>query len=96
MSNNNRRWMAISAATGLVFFLIANLTDLFAGLKIVSGLIQITINTFVFITWLRGYRASIGRERYIAFFGVIASPILAGTTLYRVVLPFFITLLYIR
>ena len=87
--NNNRRWMAISAATGLVFFLIANLTDFFVGLNVVSGIIQIAINIFVFITWLRGYRASVGRARLLAFFGVIAPPILAGITLYRVIIPFF-------
>ncbi|MBI1822090.1 MAG: hypothetical protein HYR79_10325 [Nitrospirae bacterium] len=87
--HNNRRWMAISAATGLAFFLIANFTDFFVGLNIVSGLIQIVINIFVFVTWLGGYRTSHGRVRFLAFFGVIAPPILAGTTLYRVVIPFF-------
>ena len=86
---NNRRSMAISAATGLAFFLIANLTDFFVGLNVVSGLVQILINIFVFATWLRGYRASHGRERFLAFFGVIAPPILAGITLYRVIIPFF-------
>ncbi len=86
---NNRLWMAISAATGLAFFLIANFTDLFVGLNIVSGLLQIVLNIFVFVTWLRGYRASHGRERLVAFFGVIAPPILAGITLYRVIIPFF-------
>jgi hypothetical protein len=81
--------MAISAATGLAFFLIANLTDFFVGLNIVSGLIQIVINIFVFVTWLRGYRDSHGRARFLAFFGVFAPPILAGITLYRVIIPFF-------
>ena len=84
--------MAISGATGLAFFLIANFTDIFVGLNIVSGLIQIVLNIFVFVTWLRGYRASHGRERFVAFFGVIAPPILAGITLYRVIIPFFTSL----
>ena len=87
--SNNRRWMAISATTGLAFFFIANFTDFFVGLSVVSGLIQIVLNIFVFMTWLRGYRASHGRERFLAFFGVIAPPILAGITLYRVIIPFF-------
>lgn len=86
---NNRLWMAISAAIGFAFFLIANFTDIFVGLNVVSGLIQIVINIFVFVTWLRGYRSSHGRARILTFFGVIAPPILAGTTLYRVVIPFF-------
>jgi hypothetical protein len=86
--------MAISAVTGLVFFLVANFTDLFVGLNVVSGLIQIAINIFVFVTWLRGYRTSQGRAQIVAFFGVIAPPILAATTLYRVVTPFFFGLLH--
>ena len=84
--------MAISAATGLVFFLVANFTDFLVGLNIVSGLIQIALNVFVFVTWLHGYRVARGRERIVAFFGVIAPPILAGITLYRVIAPFFTSL----
>ncbi|MBZ0217055.1 MAG: hypothetical protein K8F25_10915 [Fimbriimonadaceae bacterium] len=87
--NNNRRWMAISAVTGLTFFLIANFTDFFIGLNVVSGLVQISINTFVFLTWLKGFRASHGRARLVAFFGVAAPPVLVGITLYRVIIPFF-------
>ena len=90
--SNHRRWMAISAATGLVFFLVANFTDFLVGLNIVSGLIQIALNVFVFVTWLHGYRVARGRERIVAFFGVIAPPILAGITLYRVIAPFFTSL----
>ena len=90
--SNHRRWMAISAATGLVFFLVANFTSFLVGLNIVSGLIQIALNVFVFVTWLHGYRVARGRERIVAFFGVIAPPILAGITLYRVIAPFFTSL----
>ena len=90
--SNHRRWMAISAATGLVFFLVANFTDFLVGLNIVSGLIQIALNVFVFVTWLHGYRVARGRERVVAFFGVIAPPVLAGITLYRVIIPFFASL----
>ncbi len=90
--DNHRRWMAISAATGLVFFLVANFTAFLLGLNVVSGLIQIALNVFVFVTWLHGYRVAKGRERVVAFFGVIAPPILAGITLYRVIIPFFTSL----
>lgn len=89
LMSNNRRWMTISAATGLAFFLFANVTHVFMGWNVVPGLIQIAINMFVFVTWLRGYRASHGRERFIAFFGIIVPPILAGITVYRVIIPFF-------
>lgn len=89
---NNRRWMAISAVTGLAFFTIANFTNIFSGLNVLSGIIQIAINIFVFSTWLRGYRSSQGRERAVAFFGIIAPPVLIGTTLYRVMFPFMLSL----
>lgn len=65
---NNRRCMAISAVTGLIFFLVANVTDSLVGLNIVSDLIQIALNVFVFVTWLHGYRVAHGRERIVAFF----------------------------
>jgi len=60
--------MAISAVTGLIFFLVANVTDSLVGLNIVSDLIQIALNVFVFVTWLHGYRVAHGRERIVAFF----------------------------
>lgn len=91
--NNHKKWMAISAVTGLAFFLIANFTHLFTGLNVLSGMIQIAINTFVFITWLHGFRISQAIARYVAFFGVMAPPILAGITLYRVNVPLFISIL---
>jgi len=80
--------MAISAATGLVFFLVANFSQFLVGLNIVSGLVQIGLNVFVFMTWLHGFSVAHGRERVFAFSGVIAPPILAGITLYRVIVPF--------
>ena len=90
--SSNRRWMAISAATGLAFFLVANFSRYLVGLNIVSGLIQIGLNVFVFVTWLHGFRVARGRERVVAFSGVIAPPILAGITLYRVIVPFLTSL----
>jgi hypothetical protein len=90
--SSHRRWMAISAATGLAFFLVANFSRYLVGLNIVSGLIQIGLNVFVFVTWLHGFRVARGRERVVAFSGVIAPPILAGITLYRVIVPFLTSL----
>lgn len=72
--SSHRRWMAISAATGLAFFLVANFSRFLVGLNIVSGLIQIGLNVFVFVTWLHGFRVARGRERVVAFSGVIARP----------------------
>lgn len=82
----------MSAATGLVFFVVANFSSFLVGLNIVSSLIQIMLNVLVFVTWLRGYRVARGRERVVALSGVIAPPILAGVTLYRIIIPFFTSL----
>lgn len=76
--NNNQRLMLISALSGLVFFMIANFAHLFIKLNILSELIQIVINIFIFIIWLRGYRISKDWARYIVSLGIIAPPILAG------------------
>lgn len=89
---HHRRWMAISGVTGLAFFLVANFTALFNGLNVVSGVIQIALNVFVLATWLRGFRASRGRERLVALMGVVAPPVLAAITLYRVIFPFLASL----
>ena len=91
IKNNNRRWMMYSALAGLAFFMLANFTDFFSGLNVISGLVQIGINIFVFTTWLRGFLFSQGRERVIAFFGVAAPPILAAITIYRVIGPYLLS-----
>ncbi|MEC5325723.1 MULTISPECIES: hypothetical protein [unclassified Aurantimonas] len=88
IKNNNRRWMMYSALAGLAFFMFANFTNFFSELNVISGIIQIGINLFVFTTWLRGFLSSQGRERFIAFFGVAAPPILAAITTYRVIGPY--------
>jgi hypothetical protein len=83
------RWMAISGAAGLGFFLIANLTDFFTGLNVLAGCIQLALNAFVFLTWLRGFRKSRGFRKLIASFGVFVPPVMAIITLDRILIPAF-------
>lgn len=79
--------MAISGFLGFSFFLVANFSNLFLGLNLVSGIMQIILNTFVFTTWLKGFRESIGFRKFIAFWGVVIPFFMAGITLVRVILP---------
>lgn len=82
-------WMAVSGLLGFSFFLIANLTNVFVELNVGAGFIQLVLNAFVFVTWLRGYRTSSGIKKFIAFWGVVMPVVMATITLVRVILPAF-------
>ena len=87
MSKRKIPWMALSGATGLLFFLIANFTELFVGSRVLAGCLQLCVNAFVFITWRRGFIQSKGFKRFVAFFGMVVPFIMAMITLVRVLIP---------
>jgi hypothetical protein len=82
----NSFWMAVSGTTGLLFFVIANFTHL-VGADVLAGCLQLAVNTFVFITWLGGFRTSTGLNKFIAFWGVAVPVIMASITIVRVLIP---------
>ncbi len=79
--------MAISGITGLMFFIIANLTNLFVGSSLLAAGLQLCVNTFVFIVWTKGFAQSHGFKKFVAFFGVVVPVIMAGITVWHVILP---------
>jgi hypothetical protein len=85
--DHNSKWMLISGFTGFVLFLIANFTNIFVGLSVFSGILQIVVNIFVFVVWLRAFRQSMGLKKFVAFFGVIVPVVMASITIVRVFLP---------
>lgn len=87
MKDRNSLWMAISGTIGLLFFLIANFTDLFTGSSVIAGCLQLCVNTFVFVVWTKGFVKSRGLKRFIAFFGVVVPIIMASITIWRVLIP---------
>ncbi len=87
MRDKNFLWMTISGTTGLLFFLIANFTDLFTGSSILAGCLQLCVNAFVFVVWTKGFLESRGLKRFIAFFGVVVPIIMASITIWRVLIP---------
>ena len=87
MRDKNSLWMTISGTMGLLFFLIANFTDLFTGSSVLAGCLQLCVNTFVFVVWTKGFLKSRGLKRFIAFFGVVIPIIMASITIWRVLIP---------
>jgi hypothetical protein len=91
MKNHNTKWMAISGATGIVLFLIANFTMIFSNASVMAGCLQILVNLFVFVTYSKGFIHGKGVKKFIAFFGVIVPIIMASITIRRVLLPYMLT-----
>lgn len=94
MVNRNSLWMAVSGITGLVFFLIANFTNVFVWLTVIAGFCQLAVNTFVFVVWNKAFRQSSGFKKFVAFFGVVGPLVTASITVWRVVLPWILNWLY--
>jgi len=85
---HQKLWMGVSGLTGFSFFLIANLTNLFAGSSVIAGVIQLAVNAFVFVVWYKAFTNSSGFQRFVAFWGVLVPLFMAAITVYRVLLPF--------
>jgi hypothetical protein len=87
MEHNSKRWRVISGIAGFSFFLIANFTSFFLGLNVLAGSLQILVNVFVFVCWIKAYPRCRGFEKLVTFIGVIFPPVMAGITVWRVLLP---------
>jgi len=86
-------WMTLSALFASSFFIVANFTDVFLGLNVISGCIQVVLNVFVFISWRRGYLIATGFGKIVALIGTIFPPIMATITIVRVLVPAVISLI---
>ncbi len=80
-------WMALSGLTGLLLFVIANFTSIFSGSSVLAGCLQLIANTFVFISWSRGFQEATGLQKFIALLGTIVPVIMGTITIVRVLLP---------
>jgi len=89
---SNSKLMAVSGIAGLMFFLIANFTTIFNGSAVLAGIFQLVVNSFVFITWGKGFSQSCGFKKFIASFGVVVPIVMAGITIWRVLLPWAMTI----
>jgi hypothetical protein len=54
---------------------------------VLAGCLQVSVNCFVFVVWTRAFRRSSGVKKFVASFGVIMPVIMAGTTLWRILIP---------
>lgn len=87
MLQRTSTWMAVSGVLGFGFFLVANFSFIFLELNILSALVQVVINGFVFVTWRRGYRESSGFKKFVTFWGVVTPIVMASITIWRVIIP---------
>jgi hypothetical protein len=85
--DKNTIWMVISGATGFSFFLIANFTNIFIGLSVTAGILQLFVNAFVAIVWGKAFIQSSGLKKFVAFVGTVVPAIMASITIVRVILP---------
>lgn len=80
--------MTVSGALGFTFAVIANCTELFYGLNVLAGCIQLAINAFVFTSWREGYKQSTSRfGKFVAGCGVVIPILMATITIVNVLLP---------
>ncbi|MBC7982120.1 hypothetical protein H7X65_03525 [Candidatus Parcubacteria bacterium] len=63
MNITNARLMAVSGTAGFLFFAISNFIHIFVGLNVVTAILQIAINIFVFVTWGRGFQKIVEIEK---------------------------------
>ena len=85
-----RLLMILSGATGLSMFLLANFyLKKHEGWRLATALLQISVNAFVFASWLNGFlQATPGTlAQLVALIGFVVPIIMASITLVRVVLP---------
>ena len=94
MKDRTTFWMGVTGFIGLTLFIIANATNIFFGLDVIAGLLQLGANVLVFIAWRKGYLTSQGKMKQIALVGTIVPVILGFVTIVRVIIPFL--LLYIK
>lgn len=83
-------WMSISGFSAFSFFLVANFTNWFTEINLTAGFIQVTLNLFVFLTWLKGYRNIHGKfnfKKCFVLLGVTIPPVMATITITRVIVP---------
>jgi hypothetical protein len=87
VKTNSKKWRIISGIAGLSFFFIANFSNIFVGLNVLAGILQVLVNAFVFTCWLKAYPRCYGFEKFVTFVGVVFPPIMASITIWRVLMP---------
>lgn len=87
MQITQKQKMVFSGLIGFSFFLIANFTNIFQGLNLMAGILQLVVNTFVFRVWLDAFRKTSGLTKFVAFWGIIFPIIMASITIWRVFIP---------
>jgi hypothetical protein len=83
----NPKLVAISGLTGLCFFAIANYTDSLQSSNVLAGMLQLGVNSFVFIVWRKAFFRSYRWGKALAFVGMMVPVVLGSVTIIRVLIP---------
>jgi hypothetical protein len=87
MEHNSKKWRVISGIIGFFLFLVITFTSFFVGLNTLAGVLQVMANVFVFVCWAKAYSRCHGFEKFVALLSVVFPPIMAGITIWRVLIP---------
>lgn len=81
---SNAFWMAVSGATGFSCFVIIHFTKLLKT-PVYAAMLQLLANTFVFISWGRGFLEMEGFAKLFAFGGTVVPIIMATITVRKLI-----------
>ena len=81
--SNNVFWMIVSGATGFTCFVLIHFTKWLRN-PVKAAYLQISANTFVFLSWGSAFLAMEGLAKALALCGTIVPVIMASITIYRV------------
>lgn len=76
-------WMIVSGTTGFICFVIIHFTKLLSD-KRLAAYIQLSANTFVFISWGSAFLTFVGTEKLLALIGTMMPIIFGSITFWRV------------
>lgn len=66
---------------------------MFTGLVVATALLQLTVNSFVFVVWLKAFLERKGFEKFVALWGVVVPVVMASITIIRILLPYVLNIL---
>lgn len=87
MFDKHSKLMMTAGLASFLFFLISNFTDFFIGSRVLAGLIQLSLNSFVIVVCKNALPQSKGVKKFFAFYGIIVPVTLAVMTIWRVMIP---------
>ena len=87
MFDKHSKLMMAAGLVSFLYFLISNFTDFFLTSRVLSGFMQLCINTFVIVVCKNALPNSRGTKKFFAIYGMVVPATLALITIWRVLIP---------